>query len=839
MAETKTRQNKPKQTKTKQVKAKQVKTGQTKTGQAKAKPTKTRQTRPKESKKKSPQQYEGNDSLAFLLADLRENLSRELIGIFAILVGGYLLLTLFERASLPWIQYATGWVAPWVAIAIMLTGLVLVLGKRAGYWSVEALVGTQLLLLSLMIGTFAVNHADVDWLTQNNGSDGGRVGWTLGSILVAALGQWPTIAVTMLGGLVGIWYLLRYTPLLHFVNYFLSFFPFLPRFGRWLSYQFARIVHIIKTELKRGQPQPAEKQGAYTQRAYTQNVEQPASAAPIAQKAPAKARKPQHRTQVSDNVAATVSKSKPKKSRPANNTQKPKQKPKSKSASARAYKPLRKPELLPAIDLLDDNDGASGLTDAAGTVLEERIRQTLEDFDVPVEIVHRESGPTVTQFGVQPLYIERAGKLRKIRVSRIVNLADDLALALEAPSIRIEAPVPGKPYVGIEVPNSTTSLVGMRGILESPRLHKEGGELPLALGRDTAGRPVILNLGAAPHMLIAGATGSGKSVCINTIINSLLMIHGPESLQFLMVDPKMVELPGYNGIPHLVGKVITDTDQVMGMLTWLLLQMDDRYRTFQKMGVRNITAYNKAVRKLRTKDAPKPMPYLVLVVDELADLMMTAADDIERQLCRLAQMARATGIHLILATQRPSADVVTGLIKANFPTRIAFAVTSQIDSRVIMDTPGAERLLGKGDMLLMRADSSKLERVQGCYVDDDEISRIVSFWKERKKLEANPEENERPVVSPWNSLMDKMDDEDELIHEATDLLRGMDTCSTSLVQRKLKIGYPKAARLMEDLESRGIVGPDMGGGQGRKVLVKAEEETDDEYAAAEENEVLF
>ena len=417
--------------------------------------------------------------------------------------------------------------------------------------------------------------------------------------------------------------------------------------------------------------------------------------------------------------------------------------------------------------------------------------------------------PTVTQFGIEPQYTERAGQRRKVRVNRIVGLANDLALALAAPAVRIEAPVPGRPYVGIEVPNPDKSLVSMRGIVESSEMTK-GGTLVLPLGRNTAGHPVVMDLTKAPHVLIAGATGSGKSVCINTIVTGLLMKHGPESLRFVLVDPKMVELPGYNGIPHLYGKVITDVEHVMGALTWLLLQMDDRYQTFRDAGVRNIEAYNLAVRK--RKDV-QPLPYIVLVIDELADLMMTAADDIERQICRLAQMARATGIHLVLATQRPSTDVITGLIKANFPTRISFAVTSQIDSRVVLDTPGAETLLGRGDMLLMRPDVGKLTRLQGCFVSDDEINRVVAYWKDQAGETA-------PLPAPWNSIMDHLGDDQELINDAIDILRNMRTCSTSMLQRRLGLGYPKAARLMEELEKRNIVGPDLGGGRGREVHPK-------------------
>ncbi|MEZ4622192.1 MAG: DNA translocase FtsK [Caldilineaceae bacterium] len=502
-----------------------------------------------------------------------------------------------------------------------------------------------------------------------------------------------------------------------------------------------------------------------------------------------------------------------------------------KAAAAKDNTPPPPTGMVPSIDLLTPDQG---VYEAVGAqLIQELIENTLEDFNVPVKVVHVESGPTVTQFGVAPQYLERAGQRRKVRVNRIVSLADDLALALAVPAVRIEAPVPGRPYVGIEVPNTDKVTVSIRGVIESAAYQKEGGRLPLPLGRNTAGAGVVMDLTRAPHMLIAGSTGSGKSVCINTIITGLLMRFGPESLRFVMVDPKMVELPGYNGIPHMIGKVITEMDQVMGALTWLLLQMDDRYQAFKAVGVRNIDSYNAlAGKKPKKGEEPvTPLPYIVLVIDELADLMMTSADDIERQICRLAQMARATGIHLVIATQRPSTDVVTGLIKANFPTRIAFAVTSQIDSRVILDGVGAERLLGRGDMLVMRPDVAKLQRVQGCLVTDPEINGVVHFWKSQVPADA------RPTVAPWTGLLDQMDDEDGLIQDAIDVLRDMESCSTSYLQRKLKIGYPKAARLMEDLEKKGVVGPDMGGGQGREVLLKQNEEEGDEEG--EEEQAMF
>jgi S-DNA-T family DNA segregation ATPase FtsK/SpoIIIE len=321
----------------------------------------------------------------------------------------------------------------------------------------------------------------------------------------------------------------------------------------------------------------------------------------------------------------------------------------------------------------------------------------------------------------------------------------------------------------------------------------------------------VLDLAALPHLLIAGATGSGKSVCINSIVCSLLMSNDPVTVRFVMVDPKMVELPAYNGVPHLYGHVITDPAQVPAALAWLTLQMDDRYRIFADSGVRNIAGYNRKAAKSRHI---APLPYIILVVDELADLMMSTAFDIERQICRLAQLSRATGIHLVLATQRPSVDVITGLIKANFSARIAFAVTTQIDSRVILDAPGAEKLLGRGDMLYMAPDSAKLARIQGCFVADREIDAIVEFWK----TSYQDPDLRRPALAPWADLSDMMTERDALLEQALQLLRTKTQISTSLLQRQLRIGFPRAARLMEQLEEMGLVGPDEGGGRSRRVL---------------------
>lgn len=493
---------------------------------------------------------------------------------------------------------------------------------------------------------------------------------------------------------------------------------------------------------------------------------------------------------------------------------------------SRTAVPIERPAWLPPLDFLKPD--ASGSAPAAGSYSAnsrqrgQLIKQTLAEFGVPVEIVSIKEGPTVTQFGVQPgeVVLERDGQLihRKVSVQRILKLRDDLALELAAASLRIEAPVPGRPYVGIEVANTAKTLVNLRGVLESEGFAAAGAPLAVALGRDVSGDPVVLNLARMPHLLIAGATGSGKSVCVNSIICSILMSNGPETVRFVMIDPKMVELPGYNGAPHLLGPVITDPAQSTAALSWLMLQMDDRYRLFADGGVRNVEDYNRKARRSRDK---RPLPYIVLVIDELADLMMTAAVDVERQLCRLGQMARATGIHLVLATQRPSVDVITGLIKANFPARIAFAVTTQIDSRVILDTPGAEKLLGRGDMLFMAPDSARLARVQGCFVSDREIERIVEFWTTRPAGEVSP----MPETPPWAG-MGPPDQDDRLLQQALKLLEGKTRISTSLLQRQLRIGFPRAARLMDQLEEMGAVASDEGGGRSREVLHRPESAED-------------
>ena len=447
------------------------------------------------------------------------------------------------------------------------------------------------------------------------------------------------------------------------------------------------------------------------------------------------------------------------------------------------------------------------------------IEQTLAEFGVPAKVIGFQIGPTVTQFAVEPGFIEKSGvseeelaRQRKVRVSQITSLGRDLALALSAERLRVQAPVPGRPYVGIEVPNQKSGIVRLRPILETETFYKVGSPLALALGRNVSGEPVIADLAAMPHLLIAGTTGSGKSVCIAAFTSCLVMNNSPEDLRLVMIDPKMVELVRFNGLPHLYGKVETDLDRILGVLRWVVSEMDSRYMALEQSRSRNIDTYN---RKMRRRKDGVTMPRIVVMIDELADLMMSAPEVTEHTLVRLAQMARAVGIHLVVATQRPSTDVVTGLIKANFPARMSFAVASSVDSRVILDVTGAENLLGRGDMLFLAPEAASPVRVQGVWVTDQEVEKVISFWqKTYEHTDSQP--------PPWDEMLEKeaiLADRDELVEKAIELVTSTQRASASMLQRQLRIGYPRASRLMDELEEMGIVGPSQGGGRERDVLV--------------------
>ena len=675
-----------------------------------------------------------------------------------------------------------------VAILLLAGGIVLLLWdplkKRfAPRW--RSIIGCELFFfagLGLLHTTASAPSLDL----ARTGTHGGYVGWALGQLMVPLLGRTLSITLLVTAVLSGT-YLAIGIP-----------WRFLSWRIRWIWAQSA--MRIRAAILAR------------------QHSVAPVMARPAPEQKPPPAKRP--------------ARAKPRSTSPKPKATKRK-KPAPQPARGTKTRTVRASMKLPPLDLLIPDEADLG-DDADARHQAQIIEETLEAFGIPAQVVEWNRGPVVTQFGVEPGYVERQdrdGNSRryKIRVSKILSLTNDLALALAATPIRIEAPVPGRPVVGIEVPNAAKALVGLRGVLESTQFRKIRTKLRIALGRDVSGAAVVADLGMMPHLLLAGATGSGKSVCLNAIIASLLFQNTPNELKLLMVDPKRVELTKYNGIPHLIAPVVVDIEKVIVALRWTMREMDQRYKQLAKLEARDIKVYNK---KAKAKGLDT-LPVIVIIIDELADLMLAASDDVERTICRLAQMARATGIHLVIATQRPSVDVVTGLIKANFAARISFAVSSQIDSRVILDTPGAEKLLGRGDMLFMAPDSPKLRRIQGCFVSDKELDALVSFW--RAKVTASHRGSAEP--SPWEGLSFERDASDDvLLQQTIEMVRQHKQASASFLQRHLRIGYPRAARLIDQLEALGVVGPPEKGGRSRVVLPSGETAAEDTTSSvAEEN----
>ncbi len=690
---------------------------------------------------------------------------QEVVGLLLLASGIITLLALFSvtRGALSdrWVlllRRAFGWGAYPVAMGLSAIGLLLLQRnlKPGADIRWETIVGMEILLVVSLALFHLLTPAEDPLMLALQGRGGGYVGWAISSILIEGLGQLAgLISLLVVGG----------------VGLALTFVLSPGKIKRWLTEVLAAVASLYQRIASPEVGPTAE--GKEPRPLLKEKVER---------EAPAPAR----------------SRSSPKVTRG-------KRKPPSGVE--------KRDDRLPALDILNHASPQSfSQTEARRRA--RLIEDTLSSFGVPVDVVEINQGPVVTQFGVQPGYIERRGRdgrMRqvKVRVRKIKALVNDLALALAAAPLRIEAPVPGRPLVGIEVPNEKVALVSLREVMESEVFQGLKSKLKIALGQDISGQPVVADLATMPHLLIAGATGSGKSVCINSILTCLLCNNTPDELQLLLFDPKMVELTNYNGIPHLLAPVVVEMDQVVGALTWVTREMDDRYHLFSETRARNVEDYNRKI--IRRKG--QPLPYIVVAIDELADLMMTAPDEVEWGVCRIAQMARATGIHLVIATQRPSVDVVTGLIKANFPARISFAVTSQVDSRVVLDTGGAESLLGRGDMLYMASDSSRLVRLQGCFVSDEEINRLVRFW--RRKVGPPAVKEEEPY--PWIDLMEE-EERDELLDEAIALVKQHKRASASFLQRRLRVGYPRAARLIDLMEEEGIIGPDPGGGQSREVL---------------------
>ena len=471
------------------------------------------------------------------------------------------------------------------------------------------------------------------------------------------------------------------------------------------------------------------------------------------------------------------------------------------------YPPL---ELLGKVPKKALKGGAKALTDTAT-----KLQKTLYSFGVSAKVENVSVGPAITRYELKPA--------EGVRVSKIANLADDIALNLAAETIRIEAPIPGKQAVGIEVPNKEKEAVHLREVLESEEFENNKSKLTVALGKDVAGNIQLADIAKMPHVLIAGSTGSGKSVCINTIITSIIYNAKPSEVKMVMVDPKVVELSVYNGIPHLLIPVVTDPKKAAGALAWAVQEMDNRYNLFATKGVRDIKGYNKAIEK---EEGMGKLPQIVIIVDELADLMMVAAKDVEESICRLAQKARAAGMHLVIATQRPSVDVITGLIKANVPSRIAFAVSSQVDSRTILDSVGAEKLLGKGDMLFFPAGAPKPIRVQGAFVSDEEVEKIVGFIKQNGT--ANYSEDILETIENNNKTEKELiqeqaedDDTDPFLMDAIDAVVEQGQASTSFIQRRFKVGYARAGRIIDQMEERGIISGYQGS-KPREVLITKE-----------------
>jgi len=667
------------------------------------------------------------------------------------------------------LRFLFGWGVVPVTVAIGAAGILLLrhLLDQPVHWRWRPLVGLELLFFSLLGLTHLIAGYADPWGLVESGWGGGLIGWALSGLLTRYLG--PIVAGLLLTIVLALGIALTFDLTLESLRQ--------PQRGMATpSRHTPRAVQPSVTPRPRPTPPPSQQERPAPRPADTA-VSRPAPARP-APPPPPRAAEPIPLTAVPPEA-------------------------------------LR----LPPLDLLEPARNG-GLSDREVREKSRIIEETLAQFGIPVQVVDVRRGPVVTQFGIAPGFTERSGpegrrKAQKVRVSQITTLADDLALALAAPSLRIEAPVPGRSVVGIEVPNDQVSVVTLRAVMESEAFQEMETPLAIALGQNVAGEPIVADLAQMPHLLIAGTTGSGKSVCIKAIATCLAMNNSPSDLRMVLIDPKMVELVRFNGLPHPLGRAEYDLERITRVLRWVAHEMDRRYKQFAAAGARHLDDYNQRVAR-RTPE--ERLPRIAVFIDELADLMMLAPQETERTICRIAQMARATGIHLVVATQRPSVDVVTGLIKANFPARISFATASQVDSRVILDMPGAETLLGKGDMLYLAADAGHPVRVQGCFVSEAEVDRVVAFWKQQLPAQV--------AEPPWEPMMHAGggdaagagDEDDDLLEQAIRLVQGQEGVTASYLQRRLRIGYPRAARLMEQLEEMGLVGPQEAAGRQRRVI---------------------
>lgn len=714
-------------------------------------------------------------------------LVQQILALLVVAMGTITLLAVLEVTDGRWanawvdlLRYLVGWGAYPLSAGIVLGGLLWLqyLLDRAIHWRWRPFIGAELIFFSLLGLTHGLLGRSDLWAWTERDWGGGLVGWALSVVLSTYLG-WPATLVILAAFAVlglGLTFDITFGDLTRSIRVVQ---------GGIASYRARRAREQLRREQQRT---PAVSVGATGEHAVTSSDTR------------------------KDAKRSWESTSGPN--------------PRARSKRSTVDDAGRSP--LPPLALLDRSEGPP-LTDSQIRHKSRIIKETLAQFGLPVEVVEVRVGPAVTQFGVEPGFVARARSGdRKVRVNQISQRTQDLALALATPRLRVEAPVPGRPFVGIEVPNEDIQVVGVREVMESSAFQELHSPLAIGLGHDVAGQAVVADLSTMPHLLIGGTTGSGKSVCIKSITACLICNNAPEDLRLVMIDPKMVELIRFSGLPHLYGEVEVDLDRVVKVLRWAALEMDDRYKRFADESARNLDDFN---RRMEKQDRPR-LPRIVILIDELADLMMLAPDAVEQLLCRIAQMGRATGIHLVVATQRPSTDVVTGLIKANFPARIAFATASQVDSRVILDVQGAETLLGDGDMLYLAPDASHPTRVQGCYVSPDELDRLMAFWRREVgpveepspwKQMMPPEKPDQPVDDQFNA--DYVDE--EMLQRAILLVKKRGSASASLLQRRLHIGYPRAARLMEVMADMDIIGPPVEGGRRRDVLLDGQEQDED------------
>jgi DNA segregation ATPase FtsK/SpoIIIE, S-DNA-T family len=743
-----------------------------------------------------------SSSISSKLRKISKERKTDILGVFLLILGVVTLLGFWGRTEgdfTEWILLFLSWIAGMGAIlfplVLLLNGFWIVFRneKKFRIPSLERLLGIVFLYLNVLAWMHWFDGGG--WETAKNGGGGGYVGAVFERLFVVALGDWGAFVVLLAWTLIALAFIFDVS----IPDLFKNATQNVSKTGKYIKDKAETISKPVKNSSSVNSEEKIS---------FTNGGTQPEGFSPIQKK--------------------KINFSRSKKSEVRQDKTKTEKKETGLPDGVTIERVYHSAENaikweLPEVDQILNPISKAIVSDNLDQERAQIIEETLKSFDAPGHVVKIHRGPTFTQFGIEPDFIEtRKGKMR-VRINKITSLTDDLALAMAAPRIRVQAPVPGRKYIGIEVPNAEAELVTLREGMQSKSFSRSKAFLRFVLGKDVAGKPVTVDLATMPHLLIAGTTGSGKSVCINAILCCLLMNRTPSQLRFVMVDPKRVELTGYNGIPHLLTPVIVDTDKVVGTLQWMSREMDSRYKKFSEVGARNIDDFNSR--------QPNKLPYIIVVIDELADLMMMAPEETERNLNRLAQLARATGIHVIIATQRPSVDVITGMIKANFPARLSFKVVSGIDSRVVLDQPGAERLIGLGDMLFQAPDAPSPKRLQGVFVANSEIRKLVDFWKRQAQAlvpsqskthqsEDKPRAEIPSATLTQTPLFDEMlhPDEDPLLNKAIAIIRKEERASISMLQRKLRVGYTRAARMIDRLEEREIISKPEGASSAREVL---------------------